>query len=133
MRRFALIAAAVAMIFSAFAVTTTAAGGYGRPGYAGPAAKRAHMMQVARIKNGKHAAAAIAAGLMGVVAITEAISHNYRARFDDRAYAGIRPGGVVVAHNPDFPMIEGYANPCGFERVTDFYGRPTSRVVKVCR
>lgn len=133
MRRFALIAAAVAMIFSAFAVTDTAeAGGYGRPGYS-----RSHAsvpaMRIAKIKRNRHAAAALAAGILGVAAITEAIASNYGVRSLQPAYAGLRPGGVVVAHNPDFPLIEGYGNPCGFERVTDFYGRPTSRVVKVCR
>ncbi len=133
MRRLALIAAAVALLFSAFAVTNTAeAGGHGRPGFRGNHAPLP-AMRLAQIKRNKQAAAALAAGLLGVAAITEAIASNFGAHGIQPTYAGLRPGGVVVAHNPDFPMIEGYANPCSFERVMDFYGRPTSRVVKVCR
>lgn len=89
-------------------------------------------MRMAKIKRNKHAAAALAAGLLGVAAIGEAIASSYSA-YGAPTYPGIRPGGVVVAHNPDFPHIDGYANPCSFERVTDYYGRPTPQVVKVCR
>lgn len=133
MRRLALIALALVAMFSALAVTSSAdAGEYGRPGY-NAAHARVHAMRMAKIKRNKHAAAALAAGLLGVAAIGEAIASSYSAYGVAPAYPGIRPGGVVVAHNPDFPHIDGYANPCSFERVTDYYGRPTPRVVKVCR
>lgn len=133
MRRFALIAVAIVTMFSAFAVTTSAeAGGYGRPGF-NHAPARVQAMHMVKIKRSKHAAAALAAGLIGVAAITDAIASSYSGYGAAPAFPGIRPGGVVVAHNPDFPHIDGYANRCSFERVTDFYGRPTSRVVKVCR
>jgi hypothetical protein len=117
MRRFALIAIAVISMFSAFAISTSAeAGGYSRPDYRAIAIQRAQAAEYARIEARDRAAAELA-----------------RTTFDVPVYPGIRPGGVVVAHNPDFPHIDSYANPCTFERVTDIYGRPTPRVVKVCR
>lgn len=132
-RRLALIAVAIVSMFSAFAASNSAeAGGYGRPAYASPASHRAHAAQISRIK-GKHAAAAMAAGILGVAAISDVIASTYRAHVGARAFPGIRPGGIVVAHNPDFPHFDSYANPCTFERVTDIHGRPTPRVVKVCR
>lgn len=134
MRRFALIALALLTMFTAFAVTSTAeAGGFGRPGYGPHYGNRAHMMRMHKIGRNKNAAAALAVGLLGVAAIGEAIAYSSRAYNERPDYYGIRSGGVVVAHNPDYPHVDGYANPCTFERVTDFYGRPTSRVVKVCR
>lgn len=134
MRRLALIAAAFVSMFSAFAVTTSAeAGGYGRPGYASHAVQRAHAAQFARIKANKRGAVAMAAGIVGVAAITNAVASSYGPHVDVPVYPGIRPGGIIVAHNPDYPHIDSYANRCTFERVTDLYGRPTPRVVKVCR
>lgn len=117
MRRLALIAAAILGMFSAFAGTASAeAGGYGRPNYRAIAIQRAQEAQFARIEARDRAAA-----------------ERARTTFDAPVYPGIRPGGVVVAHNPDYPHIDSYSNPCTFERVTDVYGRPTPRVVKVCR
>lgn len=117
MRRLALIAAAFVSMLSAFAAATSAqAGGYERQDYRTVAIQRAQTAEIARIEARDRAAAALAA-----------------TTFDVPVYPGIRPGGIVVAHNPDYPHIDGYANPCTFERVTDAYGRPTARVVKVCR
>lgn len=134
MRRFALIALALFTVFLAMAATNTAeAGGFLRPGYKAGAGHRVHAMRMHKINRNRHAAAAMAAGLLGIASILDAVAHNARASDSRPAFAGDRHGGMIVAHNPDYPHVDGYANPCTFERVTDFYGRPTPRVVKVCR
>jgi hypothetical protein len=134
MRRFALIAFALFTVFLASSVTNPAgARDLLRPGYKSAPGHRVHAMRMHKINRNKHSAAVMAAGVLGIASILDAVAHNARASDSRPAFAGDRYGGMIVAHNPDYPHLDGYANPCTFERVTDFYGRPTPRVVKVCR